>query len=135
MTSSSVDDDSESATIVVSSLGRARPQTPTLFGVTISSFSIKIFVNGVLDTVFFPSPGFSEMYASPDPVYVRGHPDYLLGCRLDYSLGLLEVYGREMRKEEFETMAQGFSGDSKSVVEPGNILLGCSDCSIQQVGF
>ena len=103
--------------------------------VTISSFSIKIFVNGVLDTVFFPSPGFSEMYASPDPVYVRGHPDYLLGCRLDYSLGLLEVYGREMRKEEFETMAQGFSGDSKSVVEPGNILLGCSDCSIQQVGF
>lgn len=108
---------------------------PTLFGVTFGGSSVKIFINGVLDTVFFLPKDFEGMHQNDDAVYVRGHPDYLLACKLDYSMGLFEVYERELPKEDFEIMGQGFSGNAQSVVEPGSVLLGCTNCTIEKVGL
>lgn len=121
--------------IMVTSFGRASPLAPTLFGVTVSESSIKIFINGVLDTVSFMPADFEGMRANEDAVYVRGHPDYLLACQLDFSLGLFEVYQKELSKEDFEVMGQGFSGNAQSTVEPGSVLLGCTDCNISEVCF
>jgi hypothetical protein len=104
-----------------------------LFGVSISTSSIKIYINGVLDTVYFLPNSFEGMYFSKDTAYVRGHPDYLLACKLDYSLGLFEIYNYEISKEDFETVGQGYSGNAMSIVEPGNILLGCTQCSLEEV--
>lgn len=119
--------------VAVTSLGRARLLAPTLFGVTIGETSVQIFVNGVLDTAAPLPSDFRGMRLSSEPLFVRGHPDYLLACKLDYSLGAFEVFGRELSREEFEIMGQGFSGNAQALVEPGSVLLGCSDCSIDQV--
>ena len=75
------------------------------------------------------------MPTNEETLYIRGHPDYLLACKLDYSLGLLEFYEREITKEEFETMGEGYTGNAKSFVSPGNVVLGCTECSITKVMF
>lgn len=123
--------DQENDLIEVISMGRAIPKKKTLFVVSFSARKIRIYINGVLDTIFEYPSLISQSSNNSNPLFILGHPSYLLSCKGIHSIFKFEIFERELSEKEVWGMAEGFTG----IVEPGYITLGCESCNMHKVNL